>query len=73
MPNAQAWRIAIPVRAALISYAEADDELQKLTATVQPADLYNQLGFGLRNVDRDEEAGKWYRQTLYYDPDHKGA
>ncbi|PWK76689.1 tetratricopeptide repeat protein [Aminobacter sp. AP02] len=54
-------------------YAEAADELQKLTATVQNADLYNLLGFSLRNLDRDEEAGKWYRHALYYDPDHKGA
>ncbi|RJG41711.1 tetratricopeptide repeat protein [Mesorhizobium sp. DCY119] len=54
-------------------YAEAVEDLTKLTDTVQHADLYNLLGFSLRNLDRYDEAAKWYRDALYYDPDHKGA
>lgn len=54
-------------------YAEAVDDLTKLTETVQHADVYNLLGFSLRSLDRYDEAGKWYREALYYDPDHKGA
>lgn len=54
-------------------YGEAVEDLTGLTETVQHADLYNLLGFSLRNLERFEEAEKWYRQALYYDPDHKGA
>lgn len=55
------------------NYSEAVDDLTKLTETVQHADVYNLLGFSLRSLERYEEAGKWYREALFYDPDHKGA
>lgn len=54
-------------------YSEAVEELTALTTTVQHADLYNLLAFSLRNLERYDEAAKWYREALYYDPDHKGA
>ena len=54
-------------------YDAAIAELTTLVETHQHADLYNLLAFSLRHVGRTDEAEKWYRQALYYDPDHKGA
>lgn len=63
------------VRAKLYSedYRGAADDLLELSKTVQHADLYNLLGYSLRNLDDLEGAAKWYREALYYDPDHRNA
>jgi len=64
-----------PIRAKVYAkdYQSAADDLRALTATVKHADLYNLLGFSLRNLGQYDEASKWYREALYYDPDHRNA
>ncbi|QEI04628.1 tetratricopeptide repeat protein [Pigmentiphaga aceris] len=64
-----------PIRAKVYAkdYQSAADDLRALTATVKHADLYNLLGFSLRNLGQYDEAAKWYREALYYDPDHRNA
>jgi len=64
-----------PIRAKVYAkdYQSAADDLHALTATVKHADLYNLLGFSLRNLGQYDEAAKWYREALYYDPDHRNA
>lgn len=54
-------------------YGTAAAELGALTATVRHADLYNLLGFSLRKLRRFEEAARWYREALFYDPTHRPA
>ncbi|MEZ2410375.1 tetratricopeptide repeat protein [Bosea sp. RCC_152_1] len=48
-------------------------DLTALSDTVKHADLYNLLGFSLRSLGRYDEAGRWYKQALYYDPAHRPA
>ncbi len=64
-----------PIRAKVYAkdYQSAADDLRALTVTVKHADLYNLLGFSLRNLGQYDEAAKWYREALYYDPDHRNA
>jgi tetratricopeptide (TPR) repeat protein len=64
-----------PIRAKVYAkdYQSAVDDLRALTATVKHADVYNLLGFSLRNLGRYDEAATWYREALYYDPDHRNA
>ena len=40
---------------------------------VQHADVYNLLGFSLRNQGDTTTAQTWYQKALEFDPDHKGA
>jgi Flp pilus assembly protein TadD len=40
---------------------------------VQHADVYNLLGFSLRNDGDTQTAQTFYRKALEFDPDHKGA
>jgi Flp pilus assembly protein TadD len=40
---------------------------------VQHADVYNLLGFSLRNQGDTATAQTWYQKALEFDPDHKGA
>jgi Flp pilus assembly protein TadD len=40
---------------------------------VQHADVYNLLGFSLRNQGDTRTAQTWYQKALEFDPDHKGA
>jgi Flp pilus assembly protein TadD len=40
---------------------------------VQHADVYNLLGFSLRNQGDAGTAQTWYQKALEFDPDHKGA
>lgn len=64
-----------PIRALIYSgdYAKAAAELEQLATKVRHADVFNLLGFSLRNIGRYEEADKWYREALYYDPAHRQA
>lgn len=54
-------------------YARALALLLPLTATVRHADLYNLLGFATRNLGRYDEAARWYKEALFYDPGHRPA
>lgn len=64
-----------PIRALIYSgdYAKAATELEQLATRVRHADVFNLLGFSLRNIGRYEEADKWYHEALYYDPAHRQA
>jgi Flp pilus assembly protein TadD len=64
-----------PIRALIYSgeYAKAATELEQLATKVRHADVFNLLGFSLRNIGRYDEADKWYREALYYDPAHRQA
>jgi Flp pilus assembly protein TadD len=59
--KAQNWRAAI---------AELNGMIDK---GVQHADVYNLLGFSLRNQGDTGTAQTWYQKALEFDPDHKGA
>lgn len=63
------------IRAQIYSgeYEEAIDGLSALAETVQHADIYNLLGFANRQLGRYDEAGRWYRDALLYDPGHLPA
>lgn len=54
-------------------YQDAIVDLEALTASVKHADLYNLLGFANRKLKRYDEAAKWYKEALYYAPDHRPA
>ncbi|MFE1599539.1 tetratricopeptide repeat protein [Methylobacterium sp. ID0610] len=54
-------------------YEAAAAELGALTATVRHADLYNLLAFALRKLKRYDEAARWYKEALFYDPTHRPA
>ncbi len=62
-------------RAALYAsdYERALALLMPLTATVRHADLYNLLGFANRSLKRYDEAARWYKEALFYDPGHRPA
>ena len=63
------------IRAKIYSgdFEPAVKELTELSKTVQHADLYNLLGFSLRSLRRYDEAAKWYKQAIHYDPAHRPA
>lgn len=54
-------------------YAKAVEQLTQLTKTVQHAEVYNLLGYSLRQRKRYDEAGRWYNEALLYDPEHRPA
>lgn len=54
-------------------YEAVAAELGALTATVRHADLYNLLAFALRKLKRYDEAARWYKEALFYDPTHRLA
>ncbi len=54
-------------------YEAAVKALQGLTESVHHADLYNLLAFSLRKLKRYDEAARWYKEALYYDPGHRAA
>lgn len=54
-------------------YERALALLLPLTDSVHHADLYNLLGFACRNLKRYEEAARWYKEALFYDPTHRPA
>ncbi|WAJ28218.1 tetratricopeptide repeat protein [Antarcticirhabdus aurantiaca] len=63
------------IRAKIYSddFEGAAADLSALSKTVRHADIYNLLGFATRKLGRFEEAGRWYREALYYDPQHRPA
>jgi len=46
-------------------------DLQRLAETHQHADIYNLLGFSLRNLGEYAEARSYYGKALDFDPQHK--
>ncbi|MBL0920108.1 MAG: tetratricopeptide repeat protein [Hydrogenophaga sp.] len=54
-------------------YPQAVEQLRALAKTVQHAEVYNLLGYSLRQLRQHDEAAKWYREALAYDPEHRGA
>lgn len=74
-PPSDALPDLAPVRALIYSgeYQKAADDLIELSKTVLHADVFNLLGFSLRNLGRYEEADRWYREALYFDPTHRPA
>lgn len=63
------------IRARIYSgeYQDALAELTVLSATVRHADLYNLLGYTTRQLGQYDDAARWYREALYYDPAHRPA
>lgn len=74
-PPSDALPDLAPMRALIYSgdYAKAVAELEPLALKVRHADVFNLLAFSLRNVGRYDEADKWYREALYYNPEHLQA
>lgn len=47
--------------------------LDELSQTVQHAEIYNLLGYSLRQLQRYDEAARAYQQALLLDPEHRPA
>ncbi|WP_288253176.1 tetratricopeptide repeat protein [uncultured Hydrogenophaga sp.] len=52
-------------------FAQAVTQLRELARTVRHAEVYNLLGYSLRELKRYGEAAHWYREALLYDPEHR--
>ena len=52
-------------------FAQAVAQLRELARTVQHAEVYNLLGYSLRELKQYDEAAHWYREALLYDPEHR--
>jgi Flp pilus assembly protein TadD len=63
------------IRAQIYSgeYEKAVAGLDEIQKTVRHADVFNLLGFSLRNLGRYEEADRWYREAIYFNPEHRQA
>ncbi|MBS7544253.1 tetratricopeptide repeat protein [Ancylobacter oerskovii] len=63
------------IRALIYSgdYEKAAAELGGLATRVRHADVFNLLGYSLRQLKRYDEADRWYREAIYYDPTHRQA
>lgn len=63
------------IRAQIYSgeYEKAAAALKALTPTVRHADLYNLLGYTHRKLKNYEEAARWYKEAIFYDPSHRPA
>lgn len=63
------------IRAQIYSgeYEKAAAQLLALTKTVRHADLFNLLGYALRNTGRHDEAARWYKEALFFDATHRPA
>lgn len=63
------------VRARIYSgeFARAAHDLLALAETVEHAEVYNLLGYSLRQLKRFDEAARWYREALIFDPEHRPA
>ena len=74
-PPSDALPDLAPIRAQVYAgeYAAAAEALASLSASVRHADIFNLLGFSLRNLGRYDEAAKAYADALYYDPSHRPA
>ena len=68
-PDLTAIRVKIKAR----DFSGAIVDLNKMTETVQHADIYNLLGFSLRKSKDYKAAYTYYQKALEYDPAHKGA
>lgn len=64
---------AVQARVYAGEYAQAAEQLLELTRTVEHAEVYNLLGYSLRQLKRYDEAARWYREALLYDPEHRPA
>lgn len=64
-----------PIRAQIYvgDYAAAIEALLPLAQENSHPDLFNLLGFSYRKLGRYDEAGKWYREALYFDGTHRPA
>jgi Flp pilus assembly protein TadD len=64
-----------PVRALIKEkqFSKAVEALHILERTNQTADLYNLLGFSLRNLGEFDRSAENYRRALSLDPDHRSA
>src|SRR4051812_42767417 len=51
----------------------AATDLRKLAQAYQHPDVYNLLGYTLRNMGNYAEAKSFYGKALDFDPQHKGA
>jgi len=64
---------AVRARVYAGQYQQAVEQLTALSRTVQHAEVYNLLGYSLRQLKRYDEAGRWYNEALLYDPEHRPA
>jgi tetratricopeptide (TPR) repeat protein len=64
-----------PVRALIKAkeFARAVEALHILERSNRTADLYNLLGFSLRNIGEYDRSAENYRRALALNPDHKSA
>ena len=69
-PDLSAVRAKIKAREWKAAIADLNAMVDK---GVQHADVYNLLGFSLRNDGDTRTAQTFYRKALEFDPDHKGA
>jgi Flp pilus assembly protein TadD len=69
-PNLAAVRAKIKAKDWSGAIAELNGMIDR---GVQHADVYNLLGFSLRNQGDTETAQTYYQKALEFDPDHKGA
>ncbi|MBX9828091.1 MAG: tetratricopeptide repeat protein [Xanthobacteraceae bacterium] len=69
-PDLAAVRAKIKAKDWSAAIAELNGMIDK---GVQHADVYNLLGFSLRNQGDTGTAQTYYQKALEFDPDHKGA
>ncbi len=68
-PDLRAIRAMIKAK----QYEAAYEELKKISATTQHADIYSLMGFSLRKMHDYKQAATWYSKALDFNPNHKGA
>jgi Flp pilus assembly protein TadD len=68
-PQLGAVRVKIDAK----DWAGAVADLKTLSATYQHADVYNLLGYSLRNMGDYPQARTYYAKALDFDPNHRGA
>ena len=69
-PDLTAVRAKVKAKDWSAAIAELNGMIDK---GVQHADVYNLLGFSLRNQGDTRTAQTYYQKALEFDPDHKGA
>jgi len=69
-PDLSAVRVKIKAKDWKGATADLNGMIEK---GVQHADVYNLLGFSLRNQGDNKSAQTYYAKALDFDPDHKGA
>ena len=68
-PQLSAVRVKIDAK----DWTGAVADLKKLAVTYQHADVYNLLGYSLRNMGDYAQARTHYAKALDFDPNHRGA